>query len=101
MKKDKNLISLAKESIFSRYPNVISIDVDMVRLKNNYFRTKMILKTKAKIYFTSKDGLNYKESLHKSCHAIKKQLERFKVNRLHSSRKGAEFEDQIESRLDA
>lgn len=96
MKKGKNLLSLAKENMYHLYPKVISMDVEMIRLTNNHFRSKIVLKTKSKRFFANKVALNYKESLNKSCQAIKKQLERSKVDVVHQLKKEAIFEDEID-----
>lgn len=97
MKKGKSLLNLAKENIYHLYPKVISMDVDMIRLANNHFRSKIVLKTKAKSFFANKVALNYKESLDKSCQAIKKQLERAKVDGVHQFKKDAISEDEIDT----
>lgn len=96
MKKGKSLLVMAKENIHHLYPEVISVDIDMIRLTNNHFRSKIVLKTKAKIFFANKDAQNYNESLNKSCHAIKKQLERGKVNKVHRLSMDSIFEDEID-----
>jgi ribosome-associated translation inhibitor RaiA len=96
MKEKKNLISLAKESIYHLYPIVISMDVDMIRLTNNRYKSKVVLKTKKKSFFANKEAPNYKESLDRSCHAIKKQLEKFKIDRVHQSSKESVFEDEVD-----
>lgn len=97
MKKGKSLLSLAKENIYHLYPKVMSIDVNMIKLANNHFRSKIILKTKMKSFFADKVAVNYKESLNKSCQAIKKQLSRAKFNRSYQSKNKGIPEDEIDN----
>lgn len=79
----KGLLKMAKENISHLYPKVVSMDVDMIRLTKNHFRSKIVLKTKSKSFFADKEASTYQQSLDKSCDAIKKQLEKEKVNKMH------------------
>lgn len=94
MKKRKSLIRIAKERICHMYPRIISMDIDMIRLKDNNFRSKIVLKTKTKNFLANKVAFHYKESLNRSCQAIKKQLERVKFDRVHRLKNEVKFEDE-------
>ncbi len=95
MKERKSLLNLAKENIYHLYPKVSSIDIHMTRLANGHFKSKIIIKIKAKIFFANREGKNYKESLDKSFKAIKKQLERVKIDKVHKSKKESIIENEI------
>lgn len=96
MKKQTSLINSAKTNIFQLYPKVISIDIEMIKLLNKKYKSTIRLTTKNKSFYADKNAHNYKISLEKSCDAIKKQLEKEKINRLHS-KKITQFElDEID-----
>lgn len=83
MENTKTLIQLAKENLIHLYPNLTFINIDMIRLENNDFKSKIRLSTKLQSFFVSKEGSNYKQSLTKSCKAVIKQLEKAKINKVH------------------
>lgn len=95
MKERVSLINLAQKIIYKLYPNVISMDINVIKLASNIYISKIILKTSKKNFFVTKEAQGYKESLDRSCHALKKQLERGKIDRVHKSRKKMVFEDEV------
>ncbi len=96
MNNTKSLIQLAKENLIHLYPNVTSINVDIIRLSNNDFKSKITLKTAFQSFFATKEGPNYKQSLTKSCQALIKQLERSKINKVHKNHQELSYQDDIE-----
>ncbi len=99
MENTKTLIQLAKENLRHLYPQVESINVDMIRLSNNDFKSKIVLKTKLMSFFASKEGPNYKQSLTKSCKALIKQLEKAKINKIHNVDSTMEYQDENDDEL--
>ncbi|MDA8793320.1 hypothetical protein N9N67_08740 [Bacteriovoracaceae bacterium] len=96
MKREKNLISQTKDNIYRLYPKINSLEVDMIKLKNENYRSRIILTIKKKSFFVEKEAQNYKESLDKSSHAIKEQLERAKIDRAPQPLLEVEFEDEVD-----
>lgn len=100
MEGKNSLIRLAKENIYHLFPKVTSMDISMTRLANNCYKSKIILKTKMRSFFVLKEAQNYKESLDKSCDAMKKQLKKVKVNKVHQTHSQITFEDELDPSSD-
>ncbi len=99
MKRKNSLINLTKANIYHLYPQIIYLKISMNKLKNNYYRGKIALKTKTTSFFVSKETKNYKDSLDSARNAIKKQLERVKLNRVHQSKPEAVFGDETDGSI--
>lgn len=96
MKKIKNIIELSKKRIFLLYPKVLSMNLTVTKLSSNRYNSKINIKTKKKVYFVNKEGQNFKESLNKSCDAIKKKLEKDKNKKNHDRKELVKYENEIE-----
>ncbi|MDA8793429.1 hypothetical protein N9N67_09290 [Bacteriovoracaceae bacterium] len=88
-----NLIKLTKENIYHQFPKVISVDIDIKRLGDRLYKSRIILRTKTASFFACKEDQGYRKSLEKSYLAIKKQLEKVKINKIHSGGADLIFED--------
>ena len=96
MKVKSNLIKLAKENIYHQYPKVLSIDIDIRRLTDRRYKSRITLKTKTASFFADKEDQGYRKSLEKSYRAIKKQLEKVKINKIHKNSTDVIFEEYIQ-----
>jgi ribosome-associated translation inhibitor RaiA len=93
MKIKNRLINLTKENIYHLYPRVTSIDINIKRLENKRYKCNITLKTKNESFFAGKEDQSYRKSLDKSYHAITKQLEKVKINKIHRSYPKVVFEE--------
>jgi len=90
------LINLTKENIYHFYPKVIHIDIAIKRLPNRGYESRIALRTKSESFFALKKNSGYRKSLEKSYHAIMKQLEKVKINKIHRSYSGIIFKDSAQ-----
>jgi ribosome-associated translation inhibitor RaiA len=96
MKVKNSLIKLTKENIYYLYHEVITVDIDIKRLANRRYQSKIKLKTKTGSFFADKEDQGYRKSLEKSYDAIKKQLEKVKINKIHKHFSDLIFEEYVQ-----
>lgn len=96
MKVKNNLIKLTKENLFHQYPKVMSVDIDVKRLANRRYKSRITLKTKTARFFADKEDQGYRKSLERSYRAIKKQLEKVEVDKIRRGFPDLIFEDEID-----
>ncbi len=100
MKARYRLIASAEQSIYHQFPGVLSIDIKVSRLAQRRYSSSIMLRTRHTAFFVDKEDESYEKSLEKCLHAIKKRLEKVKVNRIHSINPEMTFEDNsIESKV--
>jgi hypothetical protein len=67
----------------------------MKRSSDKRFESRILLKTKNKRFFAEKVDKTYRKSLEKSYLAIKRQLEKSKINKVHKHHSEMIFEESI------
>ncbi len=95
------LIESTKEHIYQISSKIILVTINVNRVANNQYESRILLKTKSRSLYAAKKASGYSQSLSRTYRAIKKQIEKLKINKIHSLPKNFVFEDSRQADLAA